>query len=504
MRKHAFALAALLLAVAFPSMASRAEVAMSAFEYRRLFESIDDALIRKQYASARDRLQQLTSNSGTEFEITLRQLAAALGMHKEAEAERYADKLLKLTADANQALRGNLLLANNNLYRSMMLGLENEPWKSYCRKSPDPCDEDDMMYADRAIRRFVVLGQPDGERWAPRLIKQLAAEEEKSRQAALDATAAAAARAKEEAAARERARQQEIAEQQAALERARAQQAERDRLAAKAAEEARQEAEWRADLPRRQTFAYQAWFIWQAFLGSFAAVWKDVPWPVYGVALAMGLLLHRQVILKVLAASALFWWMAVLVIGHLYGKSPWQSAGIAVLKPFRMLADYPALLLARGETADIDTLSGAIGLTFPLLALAMYAVAFVGIGADARRAERRRWRAAFDAPMLFIDHVAHWREERRYQRMTLPQPAPAAGAPSGSRGLRGRIPLGEYGKFGFWAARTTLMLFLFWTVWSAGGELWRGLLQALPALVREPIAATADWVSIQVRKTPKE
>lgn len=89
-----------------------------------------------------------------------------------------------------------------------------------------------------------------------------------------------------------------------------------------------------------------------------------------------------------------------------------------------------------------------------------------------------------------------WREERRAWREEAMARA-AYGGVAVSPALR---PWGEFARAGYWMTRTALMLFLFSLVYTTTGEVWRGLLQALPAVVREPIAAGANWFADQVRK----
>lgn len=89
-----------------------------------------------------------------------------------------------------------------------------------------------------------------------------------------------------------------------------------------------------------------------------------------------------------------------------------------------------------------------------------------------------------------------WREERRAWR----EEALASVVYGGTGPMRAVRPWGEFARASYWMTRTALMLFLFSLVYTTSGEVWRGLLQALPAIVREPIAASANWFADQVRK----
>ena len=439
--------------------------------YAAHLATIDDLLLQGSYADSlkpsvdRELSSEAVKRSPPlQFELLLRGAILRLGQGNcslAAENLQRASRVRDTAAgpvETNQVKRWNLLASAVNACK----GDESRAiFQEYCAQSLGQCDWADHGDRERTINTALRLGYPPSALrkalYAETLrdVRATAASERSTMEIAeaQARTAAAAEAARIEA-------EQEAARQRLAAEKAAENQRRRDeetRLeAARTAAERAAAAE--TERHRRDTLSYRISSLGQVFTGSFAAIAEHVPLWTYAVALALGLLMHRDRWLRIAGTIVLFTHLAVFAVGYVPWVNPLSAlSGI----PTAYLA-FPAFLAeALDPQIDIGRRATSLAFCYVPLSLVIYAAALTLVGAGVRRAEWERLRHLVPSRLLPLRMPRAWSEWRRRRRLikeaeleaTLSRirqghPMPAAHgaypygyppAPGASRGLFGLV-----------------------------------------------------------------
>lgn len=357
-------------------------------EYNRLFSAIDKKLGERPSDARLDLFMADGHLYPIEYEIR-----SALVLLSERDYNGIVPSLATEAAkdnythlDQSQAARVGLLYAVVASHSS----LDTVPFiDKYCVNAGMRCDRSILRDEKLVVKEVLRLGKPvemqRQELTAQYLDQVLQAVVARTTQIAEEEKAAREAEAR---------RQQEERDRQAriAAEAARQRQAELERQArleaeAQAREKARQEAAAAAERQATEeeahrlhrTFRYQVALFGGALVDSVKLVVMVVPGWVYPVAAALGWLLHRHLALRLTLALATF---AVLA---------YHVPGIIKLEPLALLTYLWQSWTHVTPDADPTALSLILALSYVPLLIALYPLAWILVGKDARAAELYRW-----------------------------------------------------------------------------------------------------------------